>query len=113
MLLRSPIEQTFRENCAHICDEDPGAEIYAYHMFHSNYMEVIFGIQALYSNSCLPPDVAHMLHVPTSSYIYLTLSLSLPVSLSHFNSLNFNCKCEVPKRNPPLISVQPTIDNLN
>jgi len=57
-------------------------KIYAYHVLHSNYMQVIFGIQALYSNSCLPPDVAHMLHMPTSSYIYLTLSLSLLVSLS-------------------------------
>ena len=106
MLLRSQLEQTFREKSAHICDEEPDAKIYAYHVLHSNYMEVIFGIQALYSNSCFPPDVAHMLHVRTSSYIYLTLSLSLPVPLSHFNSLNFNCKCGVPQRNPPLISVQ-------
>jgi hypothetical protein len=89
-----------------MCDEDRDTTLHIYHMFHSSYMEVIFGIQALYRDSCLPPDVAHMLHVPTSSYIYLTLSLSLPVSLTHFNSLNFNCKCGVPQRNPPLISVQ-------
>jgi hypothetical protein len=86
---RAKLSRRFGKSvCTYVCDEDPDDKIYAYHVLHSNYMEVIFGIQALYSNSCLPADVAHMLHVPTSSYIYLTLSLSLPISLSLISTLS-------------------------
>jgi hypothetical protein len=106
LLLQSQRKQTFRYKGAHISNEHPDAKINAYHVFCSNCTEVIFGIQALYRNSCLPPDVPHMLHVLPSFYIYRTLPLSLclSVSVSHFNCLNFNCKCRVPQRNPPFIS---------
>jgi hypothetical protein len=88
----------------HIWNEHLDAKINAYHVLYCNYTGVIFGIQALYHNSCMLPDVPHMLHVPPSSYIYLPLSLSLSLSLfpslslslSHFNSLNSNYKCRVP-----------------
>ena len=119
MYVQIQLRQTFRDKSANICNEDTDAKINAYHVFRSKTTWRLSLVSRHCTVTVACDQMFHIcymcLHHPISisHFLFLSLSASISLCLSHFNSLNFNCKCGVPQRNLPLISVQPTIDHLN